>query len=289
MRATRLLSIIIGLTSFGNVSLAIQSCTDAPLTDTNQWVRGDFKQIKCTEDFDKDGTEDVLSVRYDGSGSQFDNYWVQVKLSQLGEFNVDASFNFAAIVNVISIPDVLLNPGVDRLKGVVEKILFHEVYKQPDASLLRLLNPGPLQWHQGKPVMPDNYTITINKTGGGGRWLNGLNAKNQNAVWANYLGMNHRRSRKGGLTANFRTMDSNEKYLLYGTAHGVVLYNRSSDKHAWLYVFRGGFKLRWPSIRSANFNGDEIEIILNRRGYPIPGKIVVNSKTGAIRKLLEAE
>jgi hypothetical protein len=59
-------------------------------------------------------------------------------------------------------------------------------------------------------------------------------------------------------------LDQKGNYVLLGTSHGVILTDPERSKHAWIYIFPGGAKLRWPSIKSARIEGETAIVQLEK-------------------------
>ena len=179
------------------------------------------------------------------------------------ELAVDTSFS--SIVASHPVPELLLRPGLAAARAAVEDVLFGRTCDGPDPSLAWLLETKhTLRWIPGAPVLPEAYAILRPGEGRGRK------------VWTHYLGHNHRRG-DGPVP---RELARKGDRALLGTAHGVILAEPA--RHAWIYVHRGGQKLRFPTVASARFEGEvaAIELVLAQTGDA--GTARVDLRTGAL-------
>ena len=128
--------------------------------------------------------------------------------------------------------------------------------------------------------MPGNYAVYFPEAPVGlipfiGAWSEvGFGGEQPVAVWLEYLGSTHAPTNEDR-EANIRLLDdgfelltTTPRYRVLGTRHGVVAVDVATDRFAWLYVFSGGYKLRWKSIKGATIEGETITITV---GVDYPG------------------
>ena len=155
-------------------------------------------------------------------------------------------------------------------------LFHHDIESEPDPSLTWLLeSPKRLHWVDGPAILPKTYTVRDLERG----------------VWITYKGHNHSAQpatlttpSKGETKRRIpRGLDAEADRVLLGTNHGVLLTDRSRSRHAWIYVFPGGHKLRWPSVVGARLEGDVavIEVEL-RDGLTERHEVRVDLDTGRL-------
>jgi hypothetical protein len=218
------------------------SCPEIQVPTSDKWrYQNGFRQYRSEIDVDGDEKPDFIEAE-DRFGSTQGMTSITLKLGSTGEsIEADYSYSFEIFVSGTSIPDKLIEPKYYCALRVVEEVLFHGVSDKIDPSLVWLLEKKKhLRWVEGPPVLPQTYTVRV-KTSNGGKWIS-------------YLGNNHSfREGKGPYKPVVLTRKGS--YVLLGTSHGVILTDPKRTKHAWLYIFSGGAKLRWPSIKSARIEG----------------------------------
>jgi hypothetical protein len=141
--------------------------------------------------------------------------------------------------------------------------------------LQRLLTQGSaLRWWRGTPRMPDNYAVFVAAT------------SVEPAHWLEYLGANHRRLTTEAFSEELELVDEQGSLQLLRSGHGAVVRDTQRGAYAWIYVFPGGRKLRWPSVIGGSLEGDSAILQLDT---PVIGassqKIAIDLKTGSIRTL----
>jgi hypothetical protein len=249
----------------------VRSCPDIRIPPMNKWKYQDgFRQYRSEIDVDGDEKPDVIEAE-DRFGSTQGLTSITLTLGSTGEsIEADYSYSFELFVSETSIPDKLIEPKYRCALRVVEEVLFHGVSDKIDPSLEWLLEKKKhLRWVEGPPVLPQTYTVRV-KTSNGGNWIS-------------YLGRNH--SYRGG-KGPYKSvvLDQKGNYVLLGTSHGVILTDPERSKHAWIYIFPGGAKLRWPSIRSARIEGETAIVQLEKdpSGRKRATQVRINLKTGII-------
>ena len=131
-----------------------------------------------------------------------------------------------------------------------QEVLFHEVSDKIDPSLEWLLEKKKhLRWVEGPPVLPETYTVRVKTS--------------DSAKWISYLGHNHSYRLGKGPYKPVVLAQKRDRVLL-GTSHGVILTDPERSRHAWIYIFPGGAKLRWPSIKSARIEGETAIVQLEK-------------------------
>jgi hypothetical protein len=227
------------------------SCPDIQVLPSNNWKYQDgFRQYRSEIDVDGDEKPDVIKAE-DSFGSTQGMTSITLTLGSTGErIKADYSYSFEFFVSETTIPDQLIESKYSCALRVVEEVLFHGVSDKIDPSLEWLLEKKKhLRWVEGPPVLPQTYTVRV-RTSNGGNWIS-------------YLGRNH--SYRGG-KGPYKSvvLDQKGNYVLLGTSHGVILTDPERSKHAWIYIFPGGAKLRWPSIRSARIEGETAIVQLEK-------------------------
>jgi len=227
------------------------SCPDIRVPPSNKWkYKEGFRQYRSEIDVDGDEKPDVIEAE-DSFGSTQGMTSITLTLGSTGErIEADYSYSFEFFVSWTAIPDKLIEPKYRCALRVVEEVLFHGVSDKIDPSLEWLLEKKKhLRWVEGPPVLPQTYTVRV-KTSNGGNWIS-------------YLGHNH--SYRGG-KGPYKpiVLDQKGNYVLLGTSHGVILTDPERSKHAWIYIFPGRAKLRWPSIKSAQIWGETAIVQLEK-------------------------
>jgi len=188
---------------------------------------------------------------------------------------VDYHYSFEFFLSETIIPDKLIEPKYHCALRILEEVLFHSVSDHIDPSLEWLLEGKKhLRWIEGQPVLPETYTVRV-KTSDGGKWIS-------------YLGHNHS-FRRGKGPYKPAVLTQKGGYVLLGTSHGVILTDPKRTKHAWIYIFPGGSKLRWPIIKSARIEGETAVVQLEKvpSGGQRAAEVRIYLKTGNICPLEE--
>lgn len=249
----------------------VLSCPEIQVPSKNKWQYQDgLRRYRSRIDVDGDDKPDVIEAE-DSFGSTKGMTSITLTLGSTGEtIVVDYHYSFEFFLSETIIPDKLIEPKYYCARKLVEKILFHGVSDKIDPSLMWLLEKKKhLRWIKGPPVLPKTYTVRV-KTSNGGKWIS-------------YLGHNHSYRRgKGPYKPVVLARKGN--YVLLGTSHGVILTDPERTKHAWIYIFPGGAKLRWPSIRSARIEGETAIVQLEKdpSGGQRTDQVRINLNTGVI-------
>ncbi len=231
----------------------------------------------ASRDVDGDGTPDSLKLRR-SSGSGSSSTTARLSLSKSGRLiEAATSTSFYAMINYQAVPKELLEPGMEEARRFMEEGLFPATRGQPEASLEVLLWPGnPARWLKGPSRLPGNYALLIEDVG---QFLEKtaltlavyedlkLYLEEEGVdgpIWLEYLGGTHslygRDARPNpDMTRKF---DENETHRLLGSKHGVILYDKASGNYRWIFVSRGGIKLRHPTIESAKFSPGNVVLII---------------------------
>ena len=246
-------------------------CPEIQVPPSNKWKYQDgFRKYRSEINADGDDKPDVIEAE-DSFGSTQGMTSITLTLGSTGErIVVDYHYSFEFFVSETIIPDKLIEPKYHCALKHFEEVLFHGVSNQVDPSLEWLLEEEKhLRWIEGPPVLPETYTVRV-KTSNGGKWIS-------------YLGHNHScRGEKGPYKPVVLTQKGD--CVLLGTSHGVILTDPKRSKHAWIYIFPGGAKLRWPSIKSARIEGETAVVQLEKdpSGRQRNAQVRINLKTGII-------
>ena len=248
------------------------SCPDVRVPPSNRWKYQEGIRQFCSEiDVDGDDKPDVIEAE-DSSGSSAGMTSITLTLTSTGErIKADYFYSFEFFVSWTTIPDKLIEPKYRCALSVVEEVLFHGVSDKIDPSLEWLLQKKKhLRWIEGPLVPPQTYTVRV-KTSNGRDWIS-------------YLGHNHS-YRRGKGPYKPVVLAQQGSYVLLGTSHGVILTDPEQSRHAWIYIFPGGAKLRWPSIKSARIWGETA--IIQLENDPLGGErdtqVRINLKSGELR------
>lgn len=167
------------------------------------------------------------------------------------------AFSFEQVVSRYPIPPSLQGPTNEAWRVLVADAAFQRSCATIDPSLERLLHPSaPLHWLSGAPVMPDTYAV-VNE-----------DPQTREPTLLEYLGSNHRRSTLGSFRDRFEALDRSGHLELRRTGHGPVVVDVARDIYAWVYVFPGGRRLRWPSVADGKFDGSTVVLTIEQ---PEPG------------------
>jgi hypothetical protein len=218
------------------------SCPDVQVPPSSKWKYQDgLRQFRSEIDVDGDNKPDVIEAE-DSSGSTAGLTSITLTLGATGQrIEVDYRYSFEYFVSWTAIPDKLIEPEYRCALRVVEEVLFHGVSNHIDPSLKWLLQEKKnLRWIKGPLVVPQTYTVRV-KTSNGRKWIS-------------YLGHNHS-YRRGNGPYKPVVLAKKGGYVLLGTTHGVILTDPERSRHAWIYIFPGGAKLRLPSVKSAKIEG----------------------------------
>jgi hypothetical protein len=227
-------------------------------------------------DLDGDGVAEVWTTS-DGSGSQMAGTSWSLTLSQSGQrISGVADVAFGWMLNGAEVPPPLLEPGNERIRAAVEHRLFSQVCDAPDPSLAWLLESlsgsRALRWHAGLvPKRPTTHTLLVRdrrlsraiaprrrgvegrvRSGSAGRGTRPgstrIAPESKGAIWVTYLGDTHLRSGIVGDLDAPRTLIERPGRELLATHHGLILVDTKAQRHAWVWVTRSNFKLRFRSI-----------------------------------------
>jgi hypothetical protein len=250
------------LACFVPTALISANCEPLNPIPESEWKKINSEEKTRLADLDGDGVKE--NIRFIASvGSGFSSNEVQTKLSQSGtKIAISHGGSYGDFFSVSGIPGYLEGEENKTLRRKIERMLFSVRCKTFDPSAFKLLVRSKTVWHDGKPGMPDTYTVLVGKDE-----FPGLFRKykiKENTAWVSYYGHNHARSRSAHMgSSKFRLLFESGRYQLLGTAHGVVRYDKSRNKHTWEYVFPGGRKLRWPSVIGARIDkNDKVKVRL---------------------------
>lgn len=247
------------------------SCPNIQVPSKNKWrYQEGVRRYRSSIDVDGDDKTDVIDAE-DSSGSTQGMTFIRLTLGSTGEnIVVDHHYFFEFFVSETIIPDKLIEPEYYCALRSVEEVLFHGVSDQVDPSLMWLLEEKKrLRWIEGPPVLPKTYTVRL-KTSNGPKWVS-------------YFGHNHSFRRGKGPNKPV-VMSRQGDHVLLATSHGVILTDSKRTKHAWIYIFPGGAKLRWPSIKSARIEGETAIVQLEKdpSGGERASEVRIDLNTGDI-------
>ncbi len=198
-----------------------------------------------------------------------------VTLREPGGRSFEAAFgtSFEQIVTRHPVPEELQGAANAGRRQVVEEAAFRTLCTHPDPSLARLLTPDErLRWLPGAPEMPENYSLYVVPPAPG------------EPYWIEYLGVNHRRLSEDAFSDRLEVIDREGTLELLRSAHGAVVVDLERKLYAWVYVFGGGRKLRWPSVIGGKL---EEGAVLLEIGHPILGEaregVRIDLSSGAVR------
>jgi hypothetical protein len=171
---------------------------------------------------------------------------------------LEASFEvgFDRMVNPHPVPEGL-DGAADRAAWLrmLEDAAFEKICAQMDPSLERLLSPEErLHWYAGEPKMPTSYAVFRQMPVPG------------DSQWIEYLGANHRRLGTDSLSDQLEVVDRRGDLQLLRSGHGAVVRDFGRGMYAWIYVYGGGRKLRWPSVIGGKLDGDSVLLTLDDSG-----------------------
>lgn len=243
---------------------------------------------------DGDGVVDVVRLR-ESSGSGASSTWGTLTLSASGDvIEISRDVSFSAMINIHIVPPSLVGKDRTSARLLVEDALFGMTCAGPDPSLSRLLDIGnAVVWREGRRALPGNYAVYFPEAPVGlipfiGAWSElGFGGEQPVAVWVEYLGGTHaptaedREEGTRSFDGGFEVLATTPRYRVLGTRHGGVAVDVTANRYAWLYVFSGGYKLRWKSIKGATIEGEKVTIAV---GVDYPGAqvgaITVNLQEG---------
>jgi hypothetical protein len=156
-----------------------------------------------------------------------------------GELSVEVGFDtsFERLLTLHPVPEELRGPAGESLRRVVEEAAFDRVCARADPSLEWLLRPDKsLRWLRGEPALPESYALFVDPPAPA------------EPYWIEYLGANHRRLTEDTFGDRLEVIDRRGKLELSRSGHGAVVRDLERQVYAWVYVFPGGRKLRWPSV-----------------------------------------
>lgn len=247
----------------------VTSCPDIRIPPMNEWeYKEGFRKFRSEIDVDGDDKPEVIEAE-DSPGSSAGMTSITLTFGSTGErVAVDYHYSFEFFLSETIIPDKLIEAKYYCALRSVEELLFHGVSDHIDPSLMWLLEKKKhLRWIKGPPVLPRTYTIRVKTS--------------DRVKWISYLGHNHSYRRgKGPYKPVVLTRKGN--YVILGTSHGVILTDSELTKHAWLYIFPGGARLRWPSIKSARIEGETAIVQLEKdpSGGQRTAQVLINLKNG---------
>jgi hypothetical protein len=200
-----------------------------------------------------------------------------VTLREPGGRSVEAAFgtSFEQILTRHPVPEELQGTANAAWRRAVEEAAFGTICSQPDPSLAHLLSPDQrLRWLPGLPEMPQSYALYVEPPAPG------------EPYWIHYLGMNHRRLTEDAFSDELEVIDRKGKLELLRSGHGAVVVDLERHVFAWVYVFAGGRKLRWPSVTGGKL--EEATVVLEL-DHPVIGeareRLRIDLATGTILPL----
>jgi hypothetical protein len=262
-----------------DASAADKKCPVLEVPDATSWEPQLFegepmgiRELRLEADVDGDGAPDHLRAE-NSSGSSMGLTSLELALSSRSEpVTVDYEYSFTGFVDTTEIPPALLEAGECAMAAAEAVVFRHPIAGEPDPSLAWLLDsPKRRRWIDGPLVLPNIYTLRQAERG----------------LWITYKGHNHSTPHAGIGGSEPRSypreLAVRGEEVLLGTKHGVVLTDAGRTRHAWIYVFAGGHKLRWESVVGARFEGERAVISVERQiGLPEPYEVRVDLMTGAI-------
>ena len=201
------------------------------------------------DDLDGDGVAEVWTAE-SGSGSMMEGTSWSLTLSESGQrISGEADVYFGSMLNAAEVPPPLLEPDNERVRAAVEHRLFRQVCDEPDPSLVWLLESlsgsRVLRWHAGLvPKPPTTHTVLVRDR----RLARAIAPESKGAIWVTYLGHTHLSSGIVGDLDAPRTLIERPGRRLLATHHGLILVDTKKQRHAWVWVTRNNFKLRFRTI-----------------------------------------
>jgi len=195
-------------------------------------------EVGADENVDVPGVE--ISVETSSGSSSSTTYVVMHDTRSGQTLDAEFSVDFTQMLNYHEAPEGLPSAEREQWLEMIEHAVFARTCAQADASLLWLLDrSAPVRWVAGQPTMPDNYTL---------RLPSGKADTGSTETWVEYLGFNHRRLDGDSIRDEFEVLDHKGDLDLLRSGHGAILLDRRRQAFAWIYVYGGGQKLRWPSV-----------------------------------------
>ena len=208
------------------------------------------------------------------SGSSLSSTLVTLREPAKGR-TVEASFetSFEQMVSEHPVPEELRGAAGEGWRRLVEEAAFETICDKPEPSLARLLSADErLRWLPGAPEMPQNYALYVEPP-----------APDQ-PHWIEYLGWNHQRLTEDALGERLEVIDRKGKLELLRSGHGAVVQDLERNVYAWVYVFPGGRKLRWPSVVGGKLEDGTVVLQID---HPLIGessqRLRIDLESGVIR------
>ena len=110
----------------------------------------------------------------------------------------------------------------------------------------------------------------------------------EQARWIVYAGHNHG-EHGAEEPATMKLLAVEGQKVLLGTKHGVVLTDPERSRHAWLYVFAGGYKLRWASVLGARIQDGTAIVSIETREPGGPAEVRIDLESGHLVESGRAE
>lgn len=257
------------------VQSPVLTCSPSPYAAIERISEGGETRwsVSAEQNVDAKGVEISVSS---SSGSALASTTVTLS-DPVSNRSVEATFEvpFDRMLSRHGLPDTLTGEANDTWRRMMEHSAFDSVCSGPDPSLQRLLNPdGALRWWRGTPRMPDSYAMFVAAT------------SIEPAYWLEYLGANHRRLTTEAFSDELELLDEQGSLRLLRSGHGAVVHDTQRGAYAWIYVFPGGRKLRWPSVIGGSLEGNSATLQLDT---PVVGaasqRLAIDLKNGSIRTL----
>ena len=234
-----------------SASARSQQCTTSELRTRLEPVAGAGRalEIRAAENRELPGV-DASVEESAGSGSATQG--IRLRDTRSGQIlQVDFTTPFDQMVSRFPVPEAIPKDEGARWIRMIEALAFERVCDRPDPSLRWLLEPRQRpHWIEGRLEMPQTYA-----------WLR-TDPDRGRREWVQYLGANHARLGEGEAAGAFQEIARQGRRRLLRSAHGAVLVDDADVRHAWVYVHRGGHKLRWPSVVGGTLEGDTVTLEL---------------------------
>jgi hypothetical protein len=229
-----------------------EQCRPSPFADLPRTNVGSQSRLELSGSQNSDLPGFAMTVTEE-SGSLVSATTVVLR-AQNGEPDTQVNFEtpLDRMVTVHPVPNELLGKSQSERRLAVLDGAFALICAKPDPSLERLLERGqPLHWYSGSPELPTNYALQADASG--------TRAKE----WVEYLGANHRRRDVSNDANEMQLLHKIGELELRASAHGAVIVDVHAKRYAWIYVYPGGSKLRFPSVRSGTIEAGRVVLNLN--------------------------
>lgn len=249
-----------------------KNCRPSPFADSPRTADGSQSrlEVKGSQNSDLPGVDMTITEE---SGSLVSATTVVLHArSDEPDARVDFETRLDRMVTVHRIPNDMLGKDQRERRRAVADAAFTLTCARPEPSLERLLERGrALRWYDGRPELPTNYVLHAEETDGGA------------TEWVEYLGANHSRRTQDSPADDLHLLHAKGELELRGSAHGAVIVNSRTRRFAWIYVYPGGSKLRFPSVRAGTLTEGRAVLRLNQPEFDHDETLVeVDLVTGAV-------